>query len=192
MIGERAQHVIKELADQDDLFAIAECGKKLLDCFAAQLRFQHVMEVLFAKQVQPVPANAAQKRVQNPSGERAAHGVGKWTRQRHSRPTQPSRPTLRETLRIPGEKADQPHGAHFKQRALHAPIGRAAGRTSPLRVFYAGYGFRHTNKRLSGKHTHRSHPEYSGRMNVGTGLNDPEESALELRLRTWANRPRRR
>ena len=114
MIGERAQDVIEQLADQNDLFPIAQCYQEFLDRFAAQLRLQDIVEVFLAEQIQPVLTNTTQKRVQNSRSEGATHRVGKWPGQRNGRHTQAPCPALREALCIPGEKADEPHGAHFK------------------------------------------------------------------------------
>ena len=124
------------------------------------------MEVFLAEQVQPILADTAKQRVQESGGESAACPIGERPRERHCGHAKPPGPALREALGIPGEKADQPHGAHFEQRAFNAPISHASRPSRPRRVFQFGYGFRHTNKRLSGKHTHGSHPECSGRPNT--------------------------
>src|SRR4029077_11796976 len=50
-----------------------------------------------------------------------------------------------------------------EQRAFHAPVGYAPRRTVCRNLSQFSYGFRHTNKILSGKHTQPGYPEYSGR-----------------------------
>ena len=145
MIGERAQDVIEQLADQNDLFPISQCYQEFLDRFAAQLRLQDIVEVFLAEQVQPILADTAKQRVQESGGESAACPIGERPRERHCRHAEPPGPALREALGIPGEKADQPHGAHFEQRAFNAPISHASRPSRPRRVFQFGYGFRHTN-----------------------------------------------
>jgi hypothetical protein len=60
VIRERPQHRVEQLADQHNLFATSQRSKKLVHGFAAKLRFQHIMKVFFAKEVEAVLADAAQ------------------------------------------------------------------------------------------------------------------------------------
>ncbi len=138
VVGKRAQHVVEELTDQHNFFAGAQDPKEFFDGFAAQLRLEHVLKILFPQQVEAVLADAAQQRVQKPGGEGAARGIGERPREGHCRHAQTPGPALREALRVPGEKADQPHGAHFEQRAFHAPVGHAPRRTLYRRVLQFG------------------------------------------------------
>ena len=54
------QHTLEQLPDQHNVFAAAHRRNQSLGSLAAQLRFQNVVEVLLAKQVQAVAGDAAQ------------------------------------------------------------------------------------------------------------------------------------
>ena len=83
MIGKRTQHMLKKLAHQDNFFPGTHRSQQPLHGFTAQLRFQHILEVFFAEQVQAVLADAAQQRVQKPCSKGAAGRIGEQIGRAH-------------------------------------------------------------------------------------------------------------
>src|SRR4029077_8822509 len=155
VICQWTKNMVEELAYQDQPLAFARGFDEFLGCFGPQRRLQHVVEILFTQQVEAILTDPAQQRVQKTRREGAAGGIGKWPRQRHTRHPGPTGPTLRKTLRVPGEKSDRAQGAQFEQRSLHAPIsritrgfvcGRDTSRGNTLRI---GQAITHDNPQLT-------------------------------------------
>ena len=126
MAGQRTEDMVEELTHQNDALAAANGFQKLFGGFRPKRGLQDVVKILFAQEIKAVLADAAQQRVQRSRGKGAACGVSEGSRQRHERHTGTSSPTLRKTLRVPGEKADRAHRPHFEKRTLDAPIGSTA------------------------------------------------------------------
>ena len=127
---QRTHDVVEQLPDQHNPLPAANRFQQFLARFLAQIRLQHVLKIFFAEQIEAVAAHPAQQRVQKSRGEGAAGRVRKRPRQRHPGHSEPSRPSLRKTLRIPREKSYRPHRADLQQRSFDAPIhGLALNRT---------------------------------------------------------------
>ena len=59
MMGQRTKDVFKELPDKNDTFAAANRFDQLFRGFAAQLRLQHVVKILFPKKIESIAADSA-------------------------------------------------------------------------------------------------------------------------------------
>ena len=72
---ERSDNMIEALANQDQAGMCSRQGLNLLHPALLQSRLQHVMEILFSQQVQPVFAEPAQARVEHPKGKSTTEQV---------------------------------------------------------------------------------------------------------------------
>src|SRR5438445_9120695 len=121
MMRQGTKYIFQELSNQDDTVAVAKRFDQLFGGLAAQLRFQNVLKVLFAEEIQAVAADSAEQSVQEARCKRAAREVGERPRQRHGCHARAARPALGKTLRVPSEESDRAHGAELEQGAFRAP-----------------------------------------------------------------------
>src|SRR5258707_15619924 len=126
MVRQRTKNACKELADEDDALAAANGLDQLVGGFAAKLRLQDIVKILYAEEVQGVAADAAKQSVKEASGKRAAGKTSKSPGQHQTSHARAPGPAFGKTLRVAGEKANRAHGAKFDKGAFHAPIGNRA------------------------------------------------------------------
>lgn len=122
MLRQRPQNVVQQLPDKYNSFPTLNRPEKLFNSLFAQLRLQYVVKILFPKQIEPVSADASQKRVQEPRGKCSVCCISKGPCESHRRHASTARPSFGKALRVPGEESHWAQGAQLEQRAFHAPI----------------------------------------------------------------------
>jgi hypothetical protein len=121
MLGERTHYVVETLADQNRRSALFERLLQPLNAARLQPRLQEVFEVLFAKEIEPVPAYAPQERMKNSCCEYAVRCVEDRSEQGKKGDASASCPALAKPLSVPGEEPDRPNGAQVEQTPLGTP-----------------------------------------------------------------------
>ena len=120
--------MIESLAYQNDLCAGLHKLLNRLHTFRFQARFQLVLEVFFAQEIQAIAGHAAQNRVNHPGGEFAVGGVEKWTQHGHQKDEAATPEALGKGLRVPGKESDWPDDGQVQKAPLNPPVnGRGAG-----------------------------------------------------------------
>src|SRR6267378_95818 len=127
MKSQRAKNTFKELPDKNDALTAAYRFDQFPGGLAAQLGLQNIVEILFAKKIQPITADAAEQCMQKACGNGAVGGVSQRPRERHPGHAHAARPAFRKSLRVPGEETHRAHRTEFQQRAFHSPIDRLTG-----------------------------------------------------------------
>ena len=108
MPRQRTHHVIQPLAYQHHFRARILQRLEFLHSFFFQERLQLVLKFFFSQQIEPVPGDPTQYRVDDPRRRLAVQRIEERP-QRRRKQNQPSpQPTRRKSLAVPGKKGDGP------------------------------------------------------------------------------------
>jgi len=120
-------HMIQGLTDEDDAAALRLQFAQVGHTVGLEMRFQFVLKIFIAQQVEPVAAQAAKYAIDDASRERAVSGIQNRAESRHQEDQPAAGHARREGLGVPGEKGNRLDGGEVEQTAFHTPEHQAGG-----------------------------------------------------------------
>ena len=127
MLSQRNHDVIQRLANQNHICPGLHQFPYLLRAPALEVRFQFVLEVFLAEQIEPIPGHPAKDGVHHPGSKLAVGRVENRAKNSHQEDQPAATEASCKCLRIPRKESHRPDHGQVQQATFYAPVHRRIG-----------------------------------------------------------------
>ena len=127
MLSQRNHDVIQRLADQNHIGPGLQQFPYLLRSSLFEVRFQFVLEVFLAQQIEPVSGHPAKNRVHHAGSKLAVRSIENRPEHGHEEDQPAATEASSKCLGIPGKESHRPDHGQIEKTPLHSPVDRGTG-----------------------------------------------------------------